>query len=177
MNMKTKLTMLQGMTGVLMISGMAVATYACVFGVMGLQTSAWLASLLGLALTLVAAGGCGAALISFFGLCERIKRGRSFEARNERALRVIAIGCGAAGVSCGVGPWAVMLPLRALRARITTLPDIWNIDINGAEAFCLPYLWAIAIAFVLLSVGLIAWALYLLMRRAGDAKRENDLTV
>lgn len=165
MNKRTNMvfTLLQIIAVVIAAAGTAVAVEFGIIGgsllsiFIGKQNGADIAyAILGMLTVIAVAGGSYVALYQFFTMCQRLKRGTAFTAANERAMHRIALGCGISGVVLGVMMVAFMFYQGALLALI--------------EMMCL-----LSVAY--LCVGLVAYALELLLRRATAIQEENDLTI
>ena len=165
MNKRTNMvfTLLQIIAVVIAAVGTAVAVEFGIIGgsllsiFIGKQNGADIAyALLGLLTVIAVAGGSYVALYQFFTMCQRLKRGTAFTAANEKAMHRIALGCGISGAVLGVMMVAFMFYQGALLALI--------------EVMCL-----LSVAY--LCVGLVAYALELLLRRATTIQEENDLTI
>lgn len=113
-------------------------------------------AIMGLLTVLIVAAGSYTALFQFFTMCQRLKHGTAFTAMNERAMHRIALGCGVSGAVLGVVMVAFMFYQGAILALI--------------EIMCL-----LSVAY--LCIGLVAYALELLLRRATAIQEENDLTI
>lgn len=165
MNKRTNMvfTLLQIIAVVIAAVGTAVAVEFGIIGgsllsiFIGKQNGADIAyAILGMLTVIAVAGGSYVALYQFFTMCQRLKRGTAFTAANEKAMHRIALGCGISGVVLGVMMVAFMFYQGALLALI--------------EMMCL-----LSVAY--LCVGLVAYALELLLRRATAIQEENDLTI
>lgn len=165
MNKRTNMvfTLLQIIAVVIAAVGTAVAVEFGIIGgsllsiFIGKQNGADIAyALLGLLTVIAVAGGSYVALYQFFTMCQRLKHGTAFTAANEKAMHRIALGCGISGAVLGVMMVAFMFYQGALLALI--------------EVMCL-----LSVAY--LCVGLVAYALELLLRRATAIQEENDLTI
>lgn len=165
MNKRTNMvfTLLQIIAVVIAAIGTAVAVEFGIIGgsllsiFIGKQNGADIAyALLGLLTVIAVAGGSYVALYQFFTMCQRLKRGTAFTAANEKAMHRIALGCGISGAVLGVMMVAFMFYQGAFLALIETM--------------CL-----LSVAY--LCVGLVAYALELLLRRATAIQEENDLTI
>lgn len=97
-----------------------------------------------------------AALYLFFMLCQRLKKDTAFTTINEKALHRIALCCAVCGVVLGV---AFVIALFY----------------GGFYLAFLELLLLLIAAY--LCVGLIAYALELLLRRATAIQEENNLTI
>lgn len=158
------LTLLQGITVLLGALGLMGAYFLLTVGVqaamdgpvaLGLDHAQWLWLLtVGFAAVGVVSVACGAALISFFRMCSRLKRGSAFTRQNQRAMGRIALCCLVAGVTLAAGD--------AL---------LWQV------VPCAPCVMMLLGACLFLSVAAVAWALGLLVRRAVSLQDEVDLTV
>ena len=156
-------TLLQIIAVVIAAVGTAVAVQFGIAGgallsiFIGKQNTADIAyAILGLLTVITVAGGSYMALFQFFTLCQRLKHGTAFTAVNEKAMHRIALGCGISGAVLSVSMVAFMFYQEAFLALI--------------ELMCL-----LAVAY--LCVGLVAYALELLLRRATAIQEENDLTI
>ncbi len=156
-------TLLQIIAVVIAAVGTAVAVEFGIIGgsllsiFIGKQNAADIAyAILGLLTVVAVAGGSYTALFQFFTMCQRLKHGTAFTATNEKAMHRIALGCGISGAVLGVMMVAFMFYQGAFLALI--------------ELMCL-----LSVAY--LCVGLVAYALELLLRRATAMQEENDLTI
>jgi len=113
-------------------------------------------ALLGLLTVVIVAVGSYVALYQFFTMCQRLKHGTAFTAANEKAMHRIALGCGISGATLGV----MLLAFVFYAGSILPL----------VELICL-----FSVAY--LCIGLVAYALELLVRRATAIQEENDLTI
>lgn len=172
---------LQGMTAALAMAGTVMAVFLLRFGISAVIGS-WtegdllLPGLFGSAAVLVVSACCLVALFSFFRLCGRLRRASAFTAQNERALKRMAVSCGAGGAVCAVAPVIFMrLMHRVLTAHANA--HYVSVSLGGTDQMILPYVYLLLLAFLLLSVGAICWAIALLMRRARALQDENDYTV
>lgn len=165
MNKRTNMvfTLLQIIAVVIAAIGTAVAVEFGIIGgsllsiFIGKQNTADIAyAILGLLTVIAVAGGSYVALYQFFTMCQRLKHGTAFTAANEKAMHRIALGCGISGAVLGVMMVAFMFYQGAFLALIETM--------------CL-----LSVAY--LCVGLVAYALELLLRRATAIQEENDLTI
>ncbi len=165
MNKRTNMvfTLLQIIAVVIAAVGTAVAVEFGIIGgsllsiFIGKQNGADIAyAILGLLTVIAVAGGSYVALYQFFTMCQRLKHGTAFTAANEKAMHRIALGCGISGAVLGVMMVAFMFYQGAFLALIETM--------------CL-----LSVAY--LCVGLVAYALELLLRRATAIQEENDLTI
>lgn len=156
-------TLLQIIAVVIAAAGTAVAVVLGIIG--GSQLSIFIGkqnavdivyAILGLLTVIAVAGGSYVALYQFFTMCQRLKHGTAFTAANEKAMHCIALGCGISGAVLGVMMVAFMFYQGAFLALIETM--------------CL-----LSVAY--LCVGLVAYALELLLRRATAIQEENDLTI
>lgn len=165
MNKRTNMvfTLLQIIAVVIAAIGTAVAVVLGIIG--GSQLSIFIGkqnavdivyAILGLLTVIAVAGGSYVALYQFFTMCQRLKHGTAFTAANEKAMHRIALGCGISGAVLGVMMVAFMFYQGAFLALIETM--------------CL-----LSVAY--LCVGLVAYALELLLRRATAIQEENDLTI
>lgn len=161
--MNVVFTLLQIIAVVIAAIGTAVAVVLGIIGgsqlsvFIGKQNAADIAyAILGLLTVVAVAGGSYMALFQFFTMCQRLKRGTAFTAANEKAMHRIALGCGISGAVLGVMMVAFMFYQGAFLALIETM--------------CL-----LSVAY--LCVGLVAYALELLLRRATAIQEENDLTI
>lgn len=97
-----------------------------------------------------------AALYSFFTMCQRLKKGTAFTHANEKGMHRIALSCGVCGGSL-------------------VLAGVIALFYGG---FALAFLEIVAIlAAAYLCIGLVAYALELLLQRATAIQQENDLTI
>lgn len=161
--MNVVFTLLQIIAVVIAAIGTAVAVEFGIIGgsllsiFIGKQNAADIAyAILGLLTVVAVAGGSYMALFQFFTMCQRLKHGTAFTAMNEKAMHRIALGCGISGAVLGVMMVAFMFYQGAFLALI--------------ELMCL-----LSVAY--LCVGLVAYALELLLRRATAIQEENDLTI
>lgn len=161
--MNVVFTLLQIIAVVIAAVGTAVAVEFGIIGgsllsiFIGKQNAADIAyAILGLLTVVAVAGGSYMALFQFFTMCQRLKHGTAFTAMNEKAMHRIALGCGISGAVLGVMMVAFMFYQGAFLALI--------------ELMCL-----LSVAY--LCVGLVAYALELLLRRATAIQEENDLTI
>lgn len=167
---ETAFTLLQGITALLCAAGAAVAAGLFYVGVCALrmgaeglhipQGSFMTLLICGFAALLIVSAACATALITFFRLCSRIKRGTAFTAANARAMGCIAL-------CCVIASGALLLACIAILI---------------AEAVCggvMGLYWTemAVLACAFLAVGAVAWALCLLVRRAVALQEDADLTV
>lgn len=109
---------------------------------------------------IVVAVCCGVALYTFFRMCTRLSQGTAFTQANALAMARITRCCMIAGCTLGLA-CAALLIAEAVWGGVMGL--YWSE--------------AAVIAFAFLSVGAVAWALTLLVRRAVLLQEEADLTV
>lgn len=167
---ETAFTILQGITVLLCAAGSAVAAGLFYIGVHALRLGAeglhmpqgsFITLLIcGFATLLIVSAACATALITFFRLCSRIKRGTAFTSVNARAMGRIALCCLAAGTALLLS-WIIILIAEAFWGGVIGL--YWTEMAVLACAF--------------LAVGAVAWALCLLVRRAVALQEDADLTV
>ncbi len=175
------LTLLQIMTALLALAGLAVAIYLASLGCSALSDSTpegalmWPA-IFGLLAEATIVACCMTALLAFFRMLGRLRLRSAFNTANERALGRMAISCGIAGAVCLAGPLGFMGIMRGILVKY---PHVLfgNLDLTGCDHFILPYVWVELLGFLLVSVGAICWALKLLMCRAKELQNENDYTV
>jgi len=175
------LTLLQIMTALLSLAGLAVAVYLASLGCTALSNSTPEGALLwpaifGLMAEAAIVVCCMTALVAFFRMLGRLRTHTAFTTMNERALGRMAASCGIAGAVCLAGPLCFMGIMRGI---LTRHPHVLfgDLDLTGCDHFILPYVWVELLGFLLVSVGAICWALKLLMRRAKELQDENDYTV
>lgn len=113
-------------------------------------------AIIGLATVAVVSIFSYGALYHFFTLCQRLKNCTAFTPANERGMHRIAVCC----VVCG-GTLVV--------AMVASLP------LGGFYLPFLELLFLLAAAY--LCIGLVAYALELLLQRATVIQQENDLTI
>ena len=97
------------------------------------------------------------ALYHFFTLCQRLKGETAFTPANEKGMHRIAVCCGVCGA--------------ALLAALV----LGFVLVNGFALFFVELLLLLGAAY--LCIGLVAYALELLLRRATEIQQENDLTI
>lgn len=97
------------------------------------------------------------ALYHFFTLCQRLKLGTAFTPANEKGMHRIALCCGVCG-----GTLLVALVMAFVLIGGFALPLVELLLLLGAAYLC---------------IGLVAYALELLLRRATEIQQENDLTI
>ena len=100
------------------------------------------------------------ALYTFFRMCTRLSQGTAFTQANTRAMARITRCCLIAGCTLILACVAILIA-----------EAVWG-GVMG-----LYWSEAAVIAFAFLSVGAVAWALTLLVRRAVLLQEEADLTV
>ena len=101
---------------------------------------------------------CLGALAAFDRLCVRLRAGRAFCEENERAMARIA-GLTAA---CGAQLLFAVAFFELVLLDGEFVPPVWLLTLFMLAFF---------------GVALLSWALSLLVRRAAELQRENDLTV
>lgn len=150
-------TVAAGVLGTLF--AVSVGMFGWVFLYAALESSATravFAGVAGFATLLSVSALCIVALVTFFGLCGRLKTGTAFTEQNGRAMGRIA-RCFAA---CAVVIAAGLVLIRLL--------------LGGT---ILPMIYVAMLAFLFAFIALMAHALALLIRRAQALQQESDLTV
>lgn len=164
-SMNMVFTLLQGITIALCVFGLLLVYFPLSMGVqalidgpaaLGFSYAQWLMMLLvGFASVALVSLCCAAALIAFFLMCGRLKRGTAFTRKNQRTMGFIA--------------------LCSLIAGVTLIAATVLCGLLGAAG--IHCLWMVLGAFLFLAVAAVAWALSLLVRRAVTLQDEADLTV
>ncbi|MBE5803250.1 MAG: DUF2975 domain-containing protein [Clostridiales bacterium] len=156
-------TLLQIIAVVIAICGTLAAVYLGIIGVTGIilflemKDYGFLAYSVFALLTVVAMAVFSyGALFFFFTLCQRLKHATAFTPANEKGMHRIAVCCGLCG-------------LILFQALAVTL-------LYGGFALFFLELLALLIA-AYLAIGLVAYALELLLHRATAIQQENDLTI
>lgn len=156
-------TLLQAVAVLIAIVGTVAAIYlACVgvgtFQLFLEQKEYWYMAYAVIGLITVAAVSVFSygALYHFFTLCQRLKNSTAFTLTNEKAMHRIAICCGVCGGTLGVA-LVVFLTYGDFFLALMELMFLLS-----AAYLC---------------IGLVAYALELLLRRATAIQQENDLTI
>lgn len=163
-------TLLQVLTCAIMLVGLGIAAsmlcvggYAAMRGAEALhipQGSYMMLLIFGFLSIVVVSGACAGALVIFFRLCSRLKRGAAFTRVNERAMLHITRCCLTAGG---------MLVVSCIALYLAEL--IWG----GAMGLYWIELAIFACCF--LAVAAVTWALCLLVHRAIPLQEDADLTI
>ena len=114
------------------------------------------AALAGLATVAVTSVCCYIALLTFFFMCGRLKRGNAFTDENAAAMRRISLVLFIAGIAVAAGIATVMLLMGESGVAV------WH---------------SITLSLVFFGASLLAHALAVLVRRAVALQRESELTI
>lgn len=166
----TAFTLLQVLTVLIAVIGVGLAVLLLQVGVSAIALGAagvglppfswWTLLITGFASVAVVSICCAVALYTFFRLCGRMKQGSAFTRPNERAMGRIALCCLIAGLTLAAG------------CAVLKIADLLGGCVMGLYWFEMA-----AMAFIFLSVSLVAWALCLLVRRAIPLQEDADLTI
>ncbi len=150
--------MAAGVIGTLLALWLSVAGVSgLTYGIQERQADMIAACVTGLATVLAVSMACWRALIVFMRMVGRLKMGSAFTEENAQAMRNIA----AMMAVCG--------------AALLTALVVLTVICCAQLPFMLLVLGLLGLAFW--GVGLLAYALGLLVRRAADIQQENDLTI
>lgn len=161
--MRLVFSTLQGIAAVIALIGTVMAVWLILFGWdvfcyfrTEQQTLVALYAVIGMLTVAVVSAFSYVALYQFFRLCGRLKNETAFTTVNEQAMRRIAVSCAVCGAT--------------LAAALIIAMFYGGFFLGFVQGMFL-------LSFAYLSVGLVAYAFELLLRRATAIQQENDLTI